>query len=227
VTVPAPKPEERRTRSPISRRQRVAFLKAIQKGYSATNAAKVAGRHLRSFQKIRARDPVFAAAWAVALESGQDVLRDRVRELALEGVQEVVEVVDQAGVVIERRVTRRDDVRAVQLAAQTRLPEYAAGGGSHVTILNNATAVAGEKPDRSASIESGILVLLEAGSVEGAARILAMMPPERAEQLLAMTSAERRALLEADSARMAALRDADRRDISPSGRPLQLERGSE
>jgi hypothetical protein len=148
----------------------------------------------RTPYRIAARDPAFAELWRRAQLDGHDVIRDRVRELAIDGVQEITEITDASGVVVERRVVRKDDVKAVQLAA-SRLPEFRDrdGGGVHVSVGVGIQA----SEDRSGPASRVIELLERTGALAAMARERELrehagelLPESRALRALAAAQAE-------------------------------------
>lgn len=100
---------------------RAAYLAARGAGLSLSAAARAAGRDRNTVYDWRA-DPEFARAEESAVEDARDLLRNRIKELALDGEEEVEETTYPNGKVVVRR-RRRPASRIIALAARA-LPEF-------------------------------------------------------------------------------------------------------
>lgn len=138
----------KRRRRRISKAERQRFLEGLEQGFSIAAAARLTGHSRQRYYELRAEDEGFARAWLEALETGTDLIEDRLREIALNGVTEVTR--NAAGEVVSTRV--RDDPNSLWRIAIARRPEVwsekrrlelsgSDGGPLEVTNPNLAEAV--------------------------------------------------------------------------------------
>lgn len=75
---------------PITEEAKAAFLRSLQKFPCVADAAKASGWSNRSWLRVRARDPAFAAAWAEAVAAGVHQIEAVAAKRAFEGIDEPV-----------------------------------------------------------------------------------------------------------------------------------------
>ncbi len=80
-------PSQRR-RSPITEKDRLAFLEALEAGWSVKNAAGRTTHGRQRFYEFRESDEAFASAWAEAFDAGTQALEDEARRRAVDGYDE-------------------------------------------------------------------------------------------------------------------------------------------
>jgi hypothetical protein len=114
----APLPAERR-RGRIAKKDRAAFLSALESGWAVRHAAKLTGHGFQRWYELRDEDEEFAADWAEAIEQGTQRLEDEALRRAVEGYDE--ETFDGAGELIRR--VRRYDGALLQTLLKGRRPE--------------------------------------------------------------------------------------------------------
>jgi hypothetical protein len=113
--------QRRRSGVKISKRAQARFLEALELGHSVTHAAKLAGFNRDSAYRLRGKEPEFAEAWDVAVESGTDKLEDELVKAATEGWEEI-DVVEEHGNVVRRVSRRRRDPRLLAKVREWRRP---------------------------------------------------------------------------------------------------------
>jgi len=116
----APKPEQRRRRTPaISAEARAAFLEAVSAGWSVSHAADRADVHRRRFYELAKADGEFAAELRDAVQTGTHALEDEARRRAVDGVDEPV---FQGGELVGH--VRRYSDRLLEFLLKKRDPSY-------------------------------------------------------------------------------------------------------
>jgi hypothetical protein len=98
-------PKKRRGRL-ITPRNRRVFLQLLAEGAVVREAADATGHARQRFYELRRSDPVFAAEWDAAFESGTDVIEQEAIRRSMEGYDETT--FDAQGNVL-RRVHRYSD----------------------------------------------------------------------------------------------------------------------
>lgn len=164
---------------PITDEAKAAFLRSLQRVPNVADAARASGWSIRSWFRVRERDPAFAKAWADAVRAGVQVIEAIAAKRAFEGVDEPVY---QQGVLVGYKRVFSDRMAELLLRAHdpARFSEkvMVAGNVSATLKVEHSLSPALEEMFKRVVGERGSGQAIAAPTVEATAELVSSTPAD-------------------------------------------------